>query len=130
MSSPAVAPPRRRRSMSGPVILIILGLLFLLGNLRLISWKHIGSWFAHYWPLLLIVWGVLKLVEHYRAKREGMAAPGLGAGGVVLLIFVIIGGLTASQVARVDFEGLSDEIDVGDSHIPFFGESREFNDQL
>jgi Putative adhesin/Domain of unknown function (DUF5668) len=130
MSSPAVAPPRRRRSMSGPVILIILGLLFLLGNLRLISWKHIGSWFAHYWPLLLIVWGVLKLVEHYRAKREGMAAPGLGAGGVVLLIFLIIGGLTASQVARVDFEGLSDEIDVGDSHIPFFGESREFNDQL
>jgi len=116
--------------MSGPVILIILGILFLLGNLRLISWKHIGLWFAHYWPLLLILWGVLKLVEYYRAKSEGLAAPGLGAGGVVLLIFLIIGGLTASQVARVDFEGLSDEIDVGDSHIPFFGESHDFGDQL
>src|SRR5215468_57841 len=130
MSSPAVAPPGRRRSMSGPVILIIIGVIFLLGNLHLIAWKHLGMWFAHYWPLLLILWGVLKLVEHYRAKSEGLAAPGLGAGGVVLLIFLIIGGLAASQVARVDFEGLSDEIDVGDSHIPFFGESREFNDQV
>src|SRR5437868_8627050 len=128
MSSPVVT-PRKRRSMTGPFVLIIVGVIFLLGNMHLISWGRLGIWFAHYWPLLLIVWGVLKLVEHYRAKREGMAAPGLGAGGVVLLIFVIIGGLTASQVARVDFEGLSDEIDVGDSHIPFFGESREFNDQ-
>jgi len=130
MSSPAVAPPRRRRSMSGPVILIILGILFLLGNLRLISWKHIGMWFAHYWPLLLILWGVLKLVEYYRAKREGLAAPGLGAGGVVLLIFLIIGGLTASQVARVDFNELGENMDFGEGSVPFFGESHDFGDQL
>jgi Domain of unknown function (DUF5668) len=78
MSSPVVAPPRRRRSMGGPVVLIILGLIFLLGNLRLISWKHIGLWFAHYWPLLLILWGVLKLVEYYQAKREGGARTGCG----------------------------------------------------
>lgn len=130
MSSPVVAPPRRRRSMGGPVILIILGLIFLLGNLRLISWKHIGLWFAHYWPLLLILWGVLKLVEYYRAKREGVAAPGLGAGGVVLLIFLIIGGLAASQIANVDLSGMGDDFDIGDSHIPFLGESFDFDDQV
>jgi hypothetical protein len=116
--------------MSGPVILIILGLLFLLGNLRLISWKHIGLWFAHYWPLLLILWGVLKLVEYYRAKREGLAAPGLGAGGVVLLIFLIIGGLTASQVARVDLGEFGENIDFGEGPVPFFGQSHDFGDQL
>ena len=130
MSSPVVAPPRRRRSMGGPVILIILGLIFLLGNLRLISWKHIGLWFAHYWPLLLILWGVLKLVEYYRAKREGAVAPGLGAGGVVLLIFLIIGGLAASQIANVDLSGMGDDFDIGDSHIPFLGESFDFDDQV
>ena len=130
MSSPVVAPPRRRRSMGGPVILIILGLIFLLGNLRLISWKHIGLWFAHYWPLLLILWGVLKLVEYYRAKREGAVAPGLGAGGVVLLIFLIIGGLAASQISRVDLSGMGDDFDIGDSHIPFMGESFDFDDQV
>jgi len=48
MSSPVVSPPHRRRSMGGPVILIIMGLIFLLGNLHLISWKRLGLWFAHY----------------------------------------------------------------------------------
>jgi hypothetical protein len=130
MSSPVVAPPRRRRSMAGPVILIIVGVIFLLGNLHLISWGRLGVWFAHYWPLLLILWGVLKLVEHNKAKQEGLPSPGIGAGGIVLLIFLIIAGLSASQLARVDWNGISDEIDFGDKDIPFMGESHEFNDQL
>jgi hypothetical protein len=103
MSSPGVASPRRRRSMTGPVILIVIGLIFLLGNLHLISWGKLGMWFAHYWPLLLILWGVLKLVEHYQAKQEGVRSPGIGAGGVVLLIFLVIAGLTASQLNRVNW---------------------------
>ena len=60
MSSPVVT-PRRRRSMTGPVILILLGVLFLLGNLhrganppiaQTQSWKprrgcsEDGKWFA------------------------------------------------------------------------------------
>jgi DUF4097 and DUF4098 domain-containing protein YvlB len=130
MSSPVVAPPRRRRSMSGPVILIIVGLVFLLGNLHLISWGRLGSWFAHYWPLLLILWGALKLVEHYQAKREGLPAPGIGAGGVVLLIFLIIAGLTASEMVRVNWEEVHDQFDMGDAHIPFLGDSFEFDEQL
>jgi hypothetical protein len=115
--------------MTGSVILIILGVIFLLGNLHLISWKTLGAWFAHYWPLLLILWGVLKLVEHYKAKQEGVPAPGIGAGGIVLLIFLIIAGLTASQMARVDWNGVGDEMGIED-HVPFFGESHEFDDQL
>jgi hypothetical protein len=130
MSSPVVAPPRRRRSMGGPVILIILGLIFLLGNLRLISWKHIGLWFAHYWPLLLILWGVLKLVEYYQAKREGVAARGLGAGGVILLVFLIIGGLTASQLVNVDLGAIRDQIDINDGDIPFMGTAYDYDDQV
>src|SRR4030095_4569302 len=123
MSSPAptpsVASQRRRRSMTGPFILIIVGVIFLLGNLHLISWKTLGLWFAHYWPLLLILWGILKLVEHYRAKQEGLAAPGIGAGGVFLLIFLIVAGLTASQISRVNLEEIGDHIDIGDNDIPF-----------
>jgi Domain of unknown function (DUF5668) len=133
MSSPApgsvAAPPRRRRSMTGPFILIIVGLIFLLGNLHLISWERLGIWFAHYWPLLLILWGVLKLVEHYRAKQEGVAAPGIGAGGVFLLIFLIVAGLTASQIVRVNWEDLRDHVDIGDNDIPFFGKTFNFEDQ-
>jgi DUF4097 and DUF4098 domain-containing protein YvlB len=127
--TPSVASQRRRRSMTGPFILIIVGVIFLLGNLHLISWKTLGLWFAHYWPLLLILWGILKLVEHYRAKQEGLAAPGIGAGGVFLLIFLIVAGLTASQISRVNLEEIGDHIDIGDNDIPFFGKSFNFDDQ-
>ena len=65
MSSPVVTPPRRRRSMSGPVILIIVGLIFLFGNMHLISWGRLGFPFAHYWPLLLIL-----LAEKLRERGE------------------------------------------------------------
>jgi DUF4097 and DUF4098 domain-containing protein YvlB len=130
MASPVVAaPPKRRRSMTGPFILIIVGVIFLLGNMHLISWGRLGVWFAHYWPLLLILWGVLKLAEHYRAKREGMTAPGLGAGGVFLLIVLILCGLIASQMTRVNWEQLGDQIDIGDADIPFIGSTFNFDDQ-
>lgn len=130
MSSPVVAPPRRRRSMTGPVILIIIGLIFLFGNLHLISWGRLGILFAHYWPLLLILWGMLKLVEHYQAKQEGVRPPGIGAGGVVLLIFLVIAGLAASQLNRVNWNEVGDQIDLGDDHFPWAGSSFEFDDQL
>jgi DUF4097 and DUF4098 domain-containing protein YvlB len=86
--------------------------------------------FAHYWPLLLILWGVLKLVEHYQAKQEGVRPPGIGAGGVVLLVFLVIAGLTASQLNRVNWNEVGDEIDLGDDHFPWAGSSFEFDDQL
>jgi DUF4097 and DUF4098 domain-containing protein YvlB len=133
MSSPAptpsVTPQRRRRSMTGPFILIVVGVIFLLGNMHLISWGRMAMWFAHYWPLLLILWGVLKLVEHYRAKQEGLAAPGIGAGGVFLLIFLIVTGLTSSQIARVNWDDFREHVDIGDNDIPFFGKTFDFDDQ-
>ena len=114
--------------MSGPVILIIVGVVALLGNLRLISWERLWILFAHYWPVLLIVWGVIRLVEHQRAKQDGVAMPGLGAGGVFLLIFLIVTGLTASQVSRVNWEGIRDHIDIDDGDIPFMGSTFNYDD--
>ena len=129
MSSPVVT-PRRRRSMTGPFVLIVVGIVFLLGNMHLISWGRLGVWFAHYWPLLLIIWGVIKLVEHYQAKQEGVRPAGIGAGGVILLIFLIIAGLTASEVSRVKWDELSDQWGLDENHFPFGGNSFEFDEQL
>lgn len=129
MSSPVVT-PRKRRSMTGPFVLIVVGIVFLLGNMHLISWGRLGVWFAHYWPLLLILWGVIKLVEHYQAKQEGVRAAGIGAGGVILLIFLIIAGLTASEVSRVKWDELSEQWGLDRSDFPFPGNSFEFDEQL
>ena len=67
--TPVTPPPRRqrRRSFAGPVVLIILGVVFLLGNLHMLAWRNLGTWFAHYWPALLtlahgsVSWGCRSL---------------------------------------------------------------------
>ena len=130
MSSPLVAPPRPRRSMTGPVILIILGLIFLLGNLHVISWGRLAIVFAHYWPLLLILWGVLKLIEHQRAKQEGLPAPRIGAGGVFLVIGLVMCGLIATHAANYHWDQLREQFDIDDADIPFLGNSFEFEEQF
>src|SRR5215470_18898735 len=127
MASSGVTPPRRRRSMTGPVILILLGALFLLGNMHVLSWGRIGVLFAHYWPLLLILWGVLKLVEYQRAKQDGTTPPGIGAGGVVLLVFLVIFGLAATHASKYHWDELGQEIGIDEGDWPGFGNSYEFD---
>jgi len=125
-------PPRhRRRSFAGPVVLIILGLVFLLGNLHLLAWAHIGTWFAHYWPLLLIVWGVIKLIEYQQSQRDGVPARGIGAGGILLVVLIVVFGLMATQAQRFNWGQLRDHIDIDDSDFNnIFGDNFNFDDRL
>jgi len=126
MSSPVMV-PRRRRSLAGPIILIILGVMFLFGNMGLLTWAVLARWFAHWWPMLIILWGIVKLVEHYQAQREGMRPSGIGVGGVFLLILVIGCGIAASSASRVNWHALGDQIDLGDSDFPAFGNSYTYS---
>ncbi len=138
MSSPvqtpvqAPLPPRRyRRSFAGPFVLIVLGIVFLLGNLHLLSWERLGLWFAHYWPLLLILWGVIKLIEHQQAQRDGLPPRGIGAGGVFLVIVIVFFGLIATHVSRVHWDELRDNIGIDDNDIgDLFGNKYSFDDHL
>lgn len=138
MSSPVAPPPiapvpprRHRRSFAGPLVLIILGVVFLLGNLHMLAWYRIAVWFSHYWPVLLIVWGVIKLIEHYQAQREGARASGIGAGGILLIVLIVVFGLVSTQVARLNWSGLKDNFNFNDGDFDnIFGETYNFNDHL
>ena len=50
------------RSRVGPLILIVVGTLFLMSNLGWIP--RIGPFLHQWWPLILIIVGVLMLVRH------------------------------------------------------------------
>ena len=90
MVSPVQVPRvRARHSFAGPVVLIVLGLVFLAGTMGMLDWETFGHWYAHYWPLLLILWGVIKLMEYQQAQHAGLRPAGIGAGGVFLLIVLI-----------------------------------------
>jgi DUF4097 and DUF4098 domain-containing protein YvlB len=124
-------PRRRRRSFSGPFVLIVVGIVFLLGNLHMLSWARLGMWFAHYWPVLLILWGVIKLIEYQQAQREGAPAPGIGAAGIFLVVVIVVSGLIATQAARFNWSGIRDQINIDDDDLNnIFGESFNFDDHL
>lgn len=57
------SPHPRRTGLTGPVILIVLGLMFLLDQL-------VPGWgIGKTWPVLLVTIGVLKLVDSFRPPR-------------------------------------------------------------
>jgi DUF4097 and DUF4098 domain-containing protein YvlB len=129
---PPLVPLRpRRRSFAGPVVLIVLGIVFLLGNLHMLSWMRLGTLFAHYWPALLILWGVIKLVEYQQAQRDGVPARGIGAGGVFLVIFIVVCGLIATQASRFNWGEIRDNMNIDDNDLNnIFGETFNFDDHL
>ena len=129
MSSPVVV-PRRRRSVAGPIVLIILGVVFLLETMGVLHWQGLGHLFARFWPLLLIIWGVIKLIEYRQAQREGVRPPGIGVGGVFLVIFIVSAGLIATQANRVNWHALGDELNIDDGDFNLFGETFDYNDEL
>jgi hypothetical protein len=131
-SVPVPVPPRpRRRSFGGPFVLIVLGIVFLLGNLHLLSWARLGSLFAHYWPALLILWGVIKLIEYQQAQRDGLPIRGIGAGGIFLVVIIVVCGLIATQAQRFNWGEIRDNMNIDDSDLDnLFGETYNFDDHL
>ncbi len=84
--------PRRSSIFSG-LLLIVLGILFLLARFH----PNLGIWhlFWRFWPVLIILWGIAKLVDHFGAQRTGESHPPLLTGGeaalLLLVVFVLAG---------------------------------------
>ena len=133
MASPMITPRPPHRSIAGPVVLILIGVLFLLGTMGILEWHGLGSLFARFWPALLILWGVLKLIEYEQAKRLGQPTRGIGVGGVFLMLFLIGAGLIATQAARVNWKNLGEHIQIGDDEgldEIFGGSTFDYSDEL
>jgi DUF4097 and DUF4098 domain-containing protein YvlB len=114
-------------------VLILVGVLFLLGTMGILEWHGLWTLFARYWPALLILWGVLKLIEYEQAKRLGQPARGIGVGGVFLMLFLIGAGLIATQLARVDWKSIGEHTKIGDVEgldEIFGGSAFDYSDEL
>src|SRR5271166_1149159 len=138
MASPNTYPPppapqyppayRYRRSIAGPLVLIVIGLVFLLRNLgvRVPIWH----WFGHWWPLLLILFGVIRLVEHSMGQRQGYRSSRLGAGTILLLVLIVAVGMSAHYSSDVDWGGVRDQIRMDNDLGGIFGTAYTFDDTL
>jgi len=132
MSSPVPLSVQQspRRSIAGAVVLILLGVVLLLSTTGVLHGFALWRFYGRFWPALIILWGVIKLIEHQRAQAQGVRSSGIGAGGVVLLIFLIFTGLAATSTSRLDWQGMRDEFGWDDGDMAdWFGESYSFNDE-
>jgi DUF4097 and DUF4098 domain-containing protein YvlB len=109
-----------------------LGVVFLMVNLGRLNARSVLAAFAQYWPVFLILWGVVKLLEHAHARRIGAVAPGLGFGGVVLLLlFVLVGSaVTAAyhHALRVNWAGVREDLEVDDDMSFLLGQRFEYTE--
>lgn len=89
----------RPRSFTGPILLIAIGVLFLLWNLR--PELPLLELLADYWPFALIVWGLLRLVEvvFWALRSRPLPRSGLAGWEWVLAILICLIG-SGSDFAR------------------------------
>src|ERR1044071_8015744 len=90
---------------------------------------HTMMW-ARYWPVLIIVWGMIKLYEHWNDSRQGLPSRGIGAGGVVLLVFLIIFGMSATAAYKLNWSSLSHDMDFDNDFARLFGNTYTFSQTI
>ncbi|MGE5603319.1 MAG: hypothetical protein ACM30E_09725 [Nitrososphaerales archaeon] len=74
----------QRSAMAGGIILILLGIVFLAGQLLPNVWSSLAGFS---WPLIVVVVGVLLLIIGVLTNVPGMAVPACVVGGIGLLLF-------------------------------------------
>lgn len=110
------APVQQRSSgLFSGLLLISLGTLLLFWTYAHIS---LGSVFRHWWPLIFIVWGVVKFYERTVARRSGSGTGWITAGEIFLVVgvFCLVGVVIIVDLVREKMHdrGIWDKIEIGD----------------
>jgi hypothetical protein len=79
-------------SLFFPLLVLTVGVLILIRHA--LPQVPLGDWIANYWPVLLIVWGLTRLAEHF--LRPPSARSGLSGGEILLLLLIVVFGLAFS----------------------------------
>src|SRR6267378_3305291 len=120
-----MATPARSSGLFSGLVLISVGLLVLLHN-----YGHLDlhGFFGHWWPLLIIFWGAVKLFERTAGRRFGGSdrgrVTGSEAGLVVAMVALVAIVALADRTKRVfgpvlePGESYSYDIDVAPKKIP------------
>ncbi|MGB6430041.1 MAG: DUF4097 family beta strand repeat-containing protein [Candidatus Acidiferrales bacterium] len=93
---------RGRNSIFGGLVLVVLGALFLIQNFYPVFelWNAVLRW----WPLLLILLGVARLIDYLVAQRAGPDAPApriVSGGDIFLIIAILLLVAVAGGISKV-----------------------------
>src|SRR5215472_7614371 len=93
-------PSPRGSSLFSGLALMSVGVLLLLHNYHGL---HISRVFFHWWPLLIILWGAVKLFERMAAQRSGDPAAARISSGEILLVLgllSLVGLVVVGEIIR------------------------------
>lgn len=103
----------RSSGLFSGLVLISVGVILLLHTFGHLELRH---FFGHWWPLIIIFWGVVKLYERTVGPRMGGTVGGVGitSGEVLLVVGMLV---LLGIVAGVEYgkQKIGDMVDVGDS---------------
>lgn len=113
----------RRGSLVGPLLLIVIGVVFLLKNVR--PDLPFLELFVNWWPAVLIVWGALRVVEILAsyARQKPLPRCGVSGGEWALIILVTIAAMSVWSVRRWS-QQLPGRIRIGG--VEMFGEAFDY----
>ncbi len=131
----AVMTGNRRSSILGPLIVLAVGIIALLIRLGRVQIGDFGIWYGRWWPLLLVVAGLILVGEwafDQRPRPEGTpyVRRGIGGGAIVLLIFLALTGAVVRTIhSGRDLIANNFSFDP-DTLNEFFGEKHEMSEPL
>ena len=116
----------RRGSITGPIILLAIGIIALLIEIGRLNGYAVWDWYVRWWPLLLILVGVISLAEYFFDRNDPYARR-YSAGPIVgLLIMLVFIGVVAHGFRRY-----GRQLGVNDSDMWFMmGEEHDNDVQL
>lgn len=130
----------RRRSITGPILLVLVGILLLLLQLGRLHWSAVLTWLSFWWPAILIATGVLMVLEWLLDNRTfataGVSAPRrtLGGAATTLLLLLAVAGagvMIARRSTTLFHDVLNSPLFGRDRNnwAEVFGEHSDFTDE-
>lgn len=90
----------RRGSIVGPIVLLTIGVIALLVEMGRLNGYAIWNWYSQWWPLLLIVVGLISLAEYFYDRDDPYARRRSGGGFVFLILVLLFLGWGAHGARR------------------------------
>ncbi len=87
----------RRPSITGPIVLLAVGIVALLVTSGRLNGFRVWDWYMHWWPVLLIAIGLISLLEYFLDRGDPYAGRRAGGGFVVLILLLAVFGWSAKS---------------------------------
>jgi DUF4097 and DUF4098 domain-containing protein YvlB len=121
----------RRRSIVGPVFVILIGVVFLLVQAGRLHGDQLWMWYGRWWPLILVVVGVVLLIEwgidqvRPRDPQQPYLRRSIGGGVISLIVLLTVAGVFLNGVHdRHNF--LAHRLSLNPDNLEeFFGDKHE-----